>query len=687
MPDGAIFLNPDRWASDRSRCDPALGMVALISMPFGSVLQPSMALGQIQAQLIGAGQNAMSYYLNVEFAHAFGLLPYEMIAKRRGVDVQLGEWLFAAEAWDEPAVLDEAAFLAIAEPETEALREFTGDPVPRILKVRNAFIPSFLDRCADTICANPRLRVVGFSCVFFQTLPSIAMARRIRARRPDVKIVFGGPSMHDEMGREYMTALPWLDAMSVGEADRVIPALFRALAEGRAPEGLGDVIWRDAPGGAVREGGPSEPADAAALDALPIADYENYFRAMGRAGFLDDPDTLNRIFIPYETSRGCWWGQKKHCTFCGLNPLGMSYRAKSPERAVEIIEETVRRWGVPRLLAVDNILPNEYYDTVLPALRDGPFAGQLEIWYEIKTNVARDKIKALAEAGVTLIVPGIENLSTNILRAIDKGVTALHNIYALKLFAQYGVLPGWGMLIRIPGERAEDYAEMTELVPKLAHLHPPFSGPRLVELHRFSPYHFRAERYVRSFEPQGWYKGMFPEGKVDLRKVAYYFDADWRDVAQEADRAPLVSAVWQWIDAWRERPEVPKLELRPRADGGIDIFDSRGASEGTWRLDASESAVYRLLEDPLPRAQAAVKAAAAGVAASQAEQIIADFLAQALAIELDGKLLGLAIPPVQRQPSREYRRQVFSRVGQKEQLDAANAAREEQARTRSAEPA
>ena len=516
--------------------------------------------------------------------------------------------------------------------------------------------------------------MVGFSCVFFQTLPSIALARRIKALRPDIRVVFGGPSMHDEMGREYMQALPWLDAVATGEADRIVPALFAALARGRDPEGLGDLLWRDAQG-VVHDGGPPTPADEAVLDALPIPDYENYFRSMERMGFLADPSVASRIWVPYETSRGCWWGEKKHCTFCGLNPLGMSYRAKSPARAVEIVEQTVERWGIPRLMAVDNILPQHYYDTVLPALRDGPYRGQLEIWYEIKTNVSRDKIRLLGEAGVTLIVPGIENLSTNILRAIDKGVTALHNVYALKLFAQYGVMPGWGMLIRIPGERAEDYAGMAELVPKLAHLHPPFSGPRLVELHRFSPYHFRSERYVDSFTPQAWYRGLYPEGLVDLNKVAYYFDADWRDVTTEEARAPLVAAVWEWIDAWRERPRTPKLEWRERGDGRLDIFDSRGARPGTWRLDPEESALYRALEDPLPRVRLAAAAAELGVPEARAEAILAQFLAGGLAIELDGKLLGLALDAGTPEPSRDYRRSVFSRVGQKEQLELANAIR------------
>ena len=47
--------------------------------------------------------------------------------------------------------------------------------------------------------------------------------------------------------------------------------------------------------------------------------------------------TLSNLIEPAllaESSRGCWWGEKFHCTFCGLNGAGMKYRSKSPERVL-----------------------------------------------------------------------------------------------------------------------------------------------------------------------------------------------------------------------------------------------------------------------------------------------------------------------------------------------------------------
>jgi len=39
------------------------------------------------------------------------------------------------------------------------------------------------------------------------------------------------------------------------------------------------------------------------------------------------PDGAVEPLLLFETSRGCWWGERSHCTFCGLNGLDLAYRA------------------------------------------------------------------------------------------------------------------------------------------------------------------------------------------------------------------------------------------------------------------------------------------------------------------------------------------------------------------------
>jgi radical SAM superfamily enzyme YgiQ (UPF0313 family) len=131
------------------------------------------------------------------------------------------------------------------------------------------------------------------------------------------------------------------------------------------------------------------------MNSVAPPDYDDYFAERGRAveGGVAVPPQAG---LPFESSRGCWWGQKKHCTFCGLNNEGMSYRSKSAERVVREVTELVSKYQTPSLMAADNILDARGYADLLPRLADVPI--DLELFYEIKANVTRDQVAALAAA-------------------------------------------------------------------------------------------------------------------------------------------------------------------------------------------------------------------------------------------------------------------------------------------------
>ncbi len=78
----------------------------------------------------------------------------------------------------------------------------------------------------------------------------------------------------------------------------------------------------------------------------------------------------DEIELLFETSRGCWWGAKAHCTFCGLNGATMTFREMGIASARRTIEEIVERYSgrVSRFASVDNIIPESYVSDLLPEL-------------------------------------------------------------------------------------------------------------------------------------------------------------------------------------------------------------------------------------------------------------------------------------------------------------------------------
>ncbi len=639
-------------------------MIRLVNMPFGSLTRPSLALGLIQAQLTAAGMAVRTHNLSFDFARLIGFGGYEGIAHFKGVETQVGEWLFAEAAWRRPFGPDEESFLRLCGEELGTLAKVP-DPVAWLRKIRREVVGMFLEHAYCRVVEGGVPRVVGFSCMFFQTIASLALGRLLKERHPSIKVVYGGACFHGEMGEELFRAAPWIDAVSTGEADDVIVPLFQALAAGEVPRGLQGIFARG-PGGEIVSGPPSEPVSVEALEAQPVPDFDAFFQDAATFRLDQAPSWQERVTLPFEGSRGCFWGQKKHCTFCGLNADGMAFRQKSAAAVLRTMRALSSKYAFRHLQATDNILGMSAWKDLLPALAKEPLlsAGRkVEVFYEVKPNLTRDQIQAVADAGVKYIQPGIESFSSHVLKLMDKGVTALQNAFLLKCATQYGVVVYWNLLLRVPGETAEDYTFMEDWLPKMVHLRPPSGGAPKIELHRYSPYHFRRGQYTEGVKAARWYGGLFPKDTVDLDKVAYYFDAAWKETLGDPAYDGVVTVILDWMRRWREQPEAPRLTMRPTEDGGLTIDDTRGPEPACYTLTCEQARVYRAIDDiASPRRVRELLSGDGAPSEEEIRGISRAFVEQGIALEENDRFLGLALPASVTEPTVERRRVQMRRI-------------------------
>lgn len=635
-------------------------MIYLINMPFASLINPNLALSQFKAQLSKAGLECSLLNLNFDFAAQIGIRSYEAFARRRGVDTQIGEWFFARNAWDGAVDLPPEEFIELCGVNPAY---FSGkkEPIAWLRRVRDDVVPQFIRKCCDMLFREGAPSVVAFSCTFYQTVSSLALARAVKQRSTATRVVFGGACFHAGMGLELFRKVPWIDAVSLGEADDVVVELFGKLAAGEPPAGLQGICYRT-PDGAAVQGPPHTPVSSAVLESVPDPDFGDFFRNLKTSGLVKDPTALERVFLPFESSRGCWWGEKRQCSFCGLNADGMTFRAKSAERMRRQFEGFLRRYPVRRFFATDNNMPRRYLKDLLPYLARTPLKIRPLFFYEVKTGMTRGEMQIMSEAGVRYTQPGIESLSTALLSLMRKGTTALQNIHYLKLCRTFFIFPMWNFLVGIPGERTEDYEEQAALIPKIVHLNPPYSGIRLMQLHRFSPYFDRKSASLSGIKPRAWYEGLFPKQTIDIHEVAYYFDADWQGVigrAQE-DYALVLRPIQEWIDAWKKSPELPGLTYNVLEMGGLDVRDTRFGKTGTWRLTPEEARVYRAIDDPA-RIEAILKSLDdGGSSASRLKGILDEFVNCGIAVREGGRYLGLALPDSSPSLSLDYRKLFLS---------------------------
>jgi ribosomal peptide maturation radical SAM protein 1 len=609
--------------------------VALVCMPFASAERPSIQLGLLTALAQRAGYPCDAYHLNLDLAAELSPSRYELFCEHRGH--MTAEWLFAPAAFGAQAPDDEAYFRAF--PEELLWFRDAGHDEAAVRNLRHRVLPHFIEKCFRAVDWG-RYRFVGFSSTFQQNVACLALARRIKEGHPDLTVVFGGANMEGEMGSEFARAFPFVDYVVSGEADTAFPTLLDVLAAGQSSFASPGIIANTPEGPTV--GGQAAPVKD--LDSLPVPSYDCYFDRANQLGLSKHYQA--EWTLPFETSRGCWWGQKHHCTFCGLNGLSMGYRAKSPPRVLAELSELARRHAITAFSAVDNILDWRYIPELFARIESA--RADYLFFYEVKANLTREQLRTLYRGGVRRIQPGIESMSTHVLQLMRKGCTMLQNVRCLKWCVYYGIRVDWNLIWGFPGETEADYEAELQVLRRLTHLEPPLSSSR-IWLERFSPYYTDQAGFgVRHVRATASYAHVYPP-HVDLNRIAYFFDYEIENTVRPEAHHDTEEFLNSWRRSWHSGHR-PTLTYRRTHDGILIDYNWSPDRQGTYTLREPFGLIYEYCGDTMrtpPQVAAHLRQLDADVYSYSAEEVrqaLDEFCRAGLMLSEDGTYLSLAIP-------------------------------------------
>jgi ribosomal peptide maturation radical SAM protein 1 len=462
-----------------------------------------------------------------------------------------------------------------------------------------------------------------------------------------------------------------------GEADHTIVPIVRGVVEGSDIRQIKGVMHRT--GDRTLLGAPIVRVNPIALvddmDALPRPDFDDFFDQFRRREYAK----ILSVYLPIENSRGCWWGAKHHCTFCGLNSNSMAFRRKRAETVFEELVTQSARYDNRSFVCVDSILEMSYFNDLLPRLRDAGLG--LRMFYEVKANLTRRQVQLLADAGITLLQPGLEHLSTEVLALMRKGTTFLQNVQLLKWSRERNLTVFWSVLYGFPGETLASYEEMASRIPSLHHLFPP-KLPVRVRIDRFSPLFTTPQALgLSTVFPARSYRHVYPFDEPALRGLAYHFEGEYARRPPDLNNR-IYNAIAGPIAEWNERFFRNGASLDyVSGSRHLIVRDTRASSTGRYLvldtftariLDACDSATTsRHLESVTPDVKNPIECAfedmVIDMALQQAEQVgipvvqspptvasaadaVAWLLEQALLVQDGDKYLGLpsAISPPER---------------------------------------
>ncbi|MGH3625750.1 MAG: RiPP maturation radical SAM C-methyltransferase, partial [Sciscionella sp.] len=299
--------------------------IALVSMPTLAARFPSFQLGLLKPTLERAGFEVEALSLFLRFGERIGWRLNEALANV--YPCMVGEWIWARSAFGEFG--DTSEYLRRYRSNLDGICAEAGCTIEDILAVREQETSGFLDWALREIDWS-RYGLVGFTVVFQQMVASLALAKELKREHPELPIIFGGATFEDDIALEIMTNNPQVDFIHCGDADISLPEVVSRVYSGEPMKGIRGMLWRDG-GNVVYEGRAANFGD---LDLAPTPDFDEYFHTRAGSGYDRYPGRREAM-LPIETARGCWYGMKNHCTFCGLNRAGMEFRAKKPEKVLE----------------------------------------------------------------------------------------------------------------------------------------------------------------------------------------------------------------------------------------------------------------------------------------------------------------------------------------------------------------
>ncbi|MGD0336271.1 MAG: radical SAM protein [Candidatus Omnitrophota bacterium] len=307
----------------------------------------------------------------------------------------------------------------------------------------------FISFLADAVISfDPQ--VIGLSVQSTSKFFALELASCLRKKSRDKVLIFGGPLVFSNCyGSDILNDYPFLDAISLGEAEQAFPMFLSIIDKKRKLEPCEGFAIRSGTY-EVLEGAKSPPIKD--LDTIPFADFSDF-----------EITDYTKKLIPIATSRGCI----NHCSYCNESPQWIKYRRRSPQKIIQEIEFQLSRyphidtfWLNDSLINGDMKMLGDLCDLLIARKLAIRWGGQAMV----RKEMTKDFLAKMKKAGCYLLSYGVENGSDKILRLMRKPHTAALAKTVIRDTHESGVGAIFNIIVGFPGEDEESFLETKNFI-------------------------------------------------------------------------------------------------------------------------------------------------------------------------------------------------------------------------------
>ena len=293
-----------------------------------------------------------------------------------------------------------------------------------------------------------------------QTVGAVASCREIRARFPQLPIVWGG-----YFASNYTAAalnVDYVDYAVRGQGEQTFLDLLEAVRGDRALKDIPGLSFKNPDGTAQHN--PERPMSI--LDDFPAYPYH---RLPVERYLL--PTFLGRRTAVHQASIGCPY----RCNFCGVVTFsGSRQKMESPARTEATLRHLVESYRVDAVQFYDNnfFLREDHTHELAERLRPLRLRWWCEGRADIMMRYSDHTFEALRRAGCTMIFFGAESGSNAILKEMNKDLRAEDTLALAARIRRFGIIPEFSIIFGNPKDPEGDTQECIGFIRQLKRLNP-----------------------------------------------------------------------------------------------------------------------------------------------------------------------------------------------------------------------
>jgi radical SAM superfamily enzyme YgiQ (UPF0313 family) len=279
---------------------------------------------------------------------------------------------------------------------------------------------------------------------------SLTVAKEIKEKNPNIKIIFGGPFLCDERLRSLVEKFDFIiDYIVVGEGELVIDKLIS-----------GDNGYKQK----VIQAEPITNLDNLPFPNFDGCDFEIYKNVMMKGRTWRGVALANEKIIPIIATRGCPF----QCAFCDHHVVWKNYRKRSVDNVIEEIKQQSDKYNCKIFRLNDSLINSDvdWLEKFCTKLLD---SGLKIYWYaHCRADKFNKKIAQLMyKCGCRYLKFGVESGSQRVLHLMNKRININNVKEAISAAYEAGIKVRASFIYAYPGESRHELNETIKFIEEI----------------------------------------------------------------------------------------------------------------------------------------------------------------------------------------------------------------------------